>query len=209
VLLAAVLSFQWSTRPVVLPMPVSIEVTLVPATPIADSPAASDTLAVVVPAPSPEDSVPPPVSEDQPVRNSVPVVRTDGLTHASKLYAGSILKEPSSREVRQTLPTLEPYERMTQLCNIEAVEQIARQNPKIHPDSVAATAFDESHLANGRLDALGAAFRADKKWYHLRFECRTDANFTTVTEFAFAIEGAIAEDQWDAHGLLAEDEDDD
>ena len=105
--------------------------------------------------------------------------------------------------MRETLPKLAPYERMTQLCNIEATEQIRHVLPKSNPETVAASAFAETTLQNGTLVAPGAAYRSNRKWYALRFECIVKPDLTGVADFRFATGALIPEKEWDSHNLLA------
>ena len=48
------------------------------------------------------------------------------MIHASRLYAAAALSEPGSRQAREALPTLREDERILQLCNLEAMEQVGR-----------------------------------------------------------------------------------
>jgi hypothetical protein len=164
----------------------------------------SPQIANLAPAPSTPRVVP--AEPSKPSAPSSPL--HDQLTTATTLFSSSLLKEVASNEVRRTLPTLAPYERMTQLCNIEATEQIKRALPASNPEAVSASAFGETALKAGILTADGAAFRSHRKWFFMRYACAVRSDFTGVVSFRFALGAPIPKDQWDSHDLIAIDEDD-
>ena len=147
----------------------------------------------------------PSTEPDPPGRPAAPQVAP--MIAATQLFSVGILKDPSNREVRRTLPTLAPYERITQLCNIEALEQIRVLKPEPVPDSMVASAFSDTTLAADTLTATGAAYRSGHKWYAAEFSCTVAPGLEGVVAFQFRIGKAIPEGEWDSHGLNAADED--
>lgn len=147
---------------------------------------------------------------DLPDAEAPPAAHTPShqMVHATHLFSTSVLDEPASREVRATLPTLAPYERITQICNIEATEQIRRADKTSNPETVAASAFGETTLVGGVLTALGAAYRSHAKWYAMRFACTVRNDLAGVADFSFELGAPIPKDQWESHDLIAVDEDD-
>ena len=142
--------------------------------------------------------------EPSPQKMDVP---SDQTVKATQLFTGAILKDPANREVRETLPTLERTERLTQLCDIEALEQIRVANPATVPDSMEAAAFAETKVTGLTVVATGAAYRNRGKWYQARFSCSVAADYLRVTEFSFSLGDPIPESEWDSHNLIAKDED--
>lgn len=94
----------------------------------------------------PRPSLPPAKEEPLPQDATAPptphVAPADGMIEATQLLAGNILRDPANRQVRQTLPQLDPYERITQLCNIEALEQLRLAKPGSVPDALVPTALE-------------------------------------------------------------------
>lgn len=127
--------------------------------------------------------------------------------HATTLYSATVLKEPASRQVRATLPTLAPDERITQLCNIEALEQIRIARPKPFPDVIVAQAFADTTTTKATLVASGAAFRSGRAWFKAQYTCTVGDDLESVTAFDFALGPEIPEAEWDSHGLNAADSD--
>lgn len=126
---------------------------------------------------------------------------------AGSLRAKAILSDAKNRELRRTLGTLESSERLTQLCNVEGIEQLRQARPRLVPDSISAAAFAETVVRGLTIQAPAAAFRAERKWYRLSFECSVAADYLSVKAYSFRVGDPIPEDQWEAHDLIAEDDD--
>ncbi|MDR3470316.1 MAG: DUF930 domain-containing protein [Devosia sp.] len=213
-LLAVLLQFS-ATRPVEPPPIQSVDVQLVSAP---DQPARGPAIDV-----SPTPEAPPPVEaadhpQPAPVQPAAPAqgaapaapgegANGSGVIHPTHLLAGGLLKEAASRQVRKTLPTLAPSERVTQLCNIEATEQIRAAYPSSFPDTVAASAFGDTAVTGLTIEAPAAAYRSRQQWYAVSFTCTVAPDYQSVVDFRFRIGAAIPKDQWASHNLLAEDAD--
>ena len=65
-----------------------------------------------------ETPAPPPATE-KPIEPAA-----SEMQQATKFYTSDLLRRPENAQVRETLPLLAPDERIVQLCNIEALEQI-------------------------------------------------------------------------------------
>lgn len=197
VLLLWFLAGATTGRPI-QPIPVkAIEVELVDQTEYDDSfevppEVASRPLAAPTPAPAPD---------------AVPPAPADGLTVATELYSSRVLSDPQNRQVRETLQQLENTERITQLCVIEGLEQLRVARPGPLPDSIAPSAFAPTLLRGLTLEAPGAAFRAARRWYGLRFTCTVSRDLVAVSAYRFAIGDSVPRQEWEAYDLIAEDED--
>jgi hypothetical protein len=157
---------------------------------------------VVQPAPVPVE--PPPVAP-APTPPPAEVAEPSGMVHATELKAAGVLAEPGSKEVRETLPLLASDERMTQLCDIEALEQIHLWKDALHPDTLVAYAMAETQVTAHTIQADGGAFRDARQWYQIKFRCEVADDFQSVTDFQFAVGDLIPESEWDAHNLTAEE----
>lgn len=127
---------------------------------------------------------------------------------ATEFFAGSLLAEPESANLRQAMTTLDGSERLVQLCSIEAIEQIRHARPEFDPDTVVAYAMADMAVRDGALIADGGAFRSRREWYEVHFSCVAAADFSAVERFEFSVGGFIPHDQWDAHYLTAAEDDD-
>jgi hypothetical protein len=129
------------------------------------------------------------------------------MSHPTQLLAQAYIREAASLEIRQNLPKLAPSERVTQICNIEAAQQIeAAATAKILVDTVHAFGLGDATVDGLTITAPEAAFRSHQKWYAVSFICTVAADFSRVTDFKFKLGGAIPRDQWDAHALNTADE---
>lgn len=215
-ILIALLLVFWTVRPILTPPVRSIDVQVL-------TPSQYDAVMApepILPAPQQTPAPPRPAAVLPPVFPglmaqeptkpgfSVPNAAESGMVHASRLYSTGLLREPASLEVRNTLPTLAPYERITQLCNIEGTEQIRRALKGANPETISASAFAETNLVDGVLKAPGAAYRSHAKWFFMAFECKVRSDLTGVADFSFKLGPPIPKDQWEAHDLIGIDEDD-
>lgn len=139
----------------------------------------------------------------------IPKAASGGTIRATDFYAGSLLAEPASANLRETMKTLDGSERVVQLCSIEAIEQIRRARPEFDPDTVVAYAMADMAVRDGALIADGGAFRSRREWYEVRFSCTAAADHSAVEQFEFSVGEFIPHELWDAHYLTAAEDDDD
>ena len=156
----------------------------------------------------PEVAITPLTVPEQKVQDdAVAPAPPDGFTSADELFANRILSDPKNSQVKEMLPQLETTERLTQLCNLEGLEQLHLARPDELPDSISPAAFEPTSLGDMTLKADGAAFRAARKWYRFRFQYTVRRDFGAVEAYRYSIGQPIPESDWDAHDLIAEDED--
>ncbi|KGF66797.1 hypothetical protein LL06_26120, partial [Hoeflea sp. BAL378] len=122
---------------------------------------------------------------------------------ADIFYASRILADPRSRQALLALRQLVPEERIIQLCNVEAMEQVHVFRPELAPDLVIAYAMADPVLAGLTLTAEGGALRSGRHWYRIGFACDVSADLETVTAFDFSLGARIPETDWAAHSLTA------
>jgi hypothetical protein len=175
--------------------PPSIPVELVSASWFEPAPALTAPADEPKPALLPEPPAPPPSGA------------TSERTVATTLLARQILADPANARVRRALPTLERSERIIQLCNIEGLAQIELARPDTRPDALVTYAFADLRIAGLTLDAPGAAFRSEGRWYAVSLSCSVGADYESVSDFQFSLGDPIPESEWEAHNLLAADDD--
>ncbi|MDO8359348.1 MAG: DUF930 domain-containing protein [Devosia sp.] len=196
---------------------------LVPQRPLEPSPPAPvdveivspDEFAALQPAEAPPLAAPAPSADAAPAAQPdattapAPAAAATGVIAATEFYAANMLREPGMARIRQTLTTLADSERIVQLCNIEALEQIRRAVPAFDPDTMVAYAMSDMMWQGMTLTAAGGAFRSRRRWYGVAFHCTVAAGYGGVTAFDFKLGEPIPESDWDAHNLNVEDADDD
>lgn len=111
------------------------------------------------------------------------------------------LADPRSRQARAALAQMRDDERMVQLCDVEAMAQIAAWRRSYRPDRVVDYATADTQVDGHRVTADGAAFRSDHAWYGLKFRCELTADLAKVAAFEFAVGDAIPREDWESLGL--------
>ena len=188
--LIAALFLLTPLRSFVAPEPPAISVDLIPIE-AGDAPTAPPELA----APAPPDATAP----------GAPQRGVGGIYFATRLYTARLLDTPDMEGVRRNLTTLADSERVIQLCNIEALEQIKLAAPQYDPDTLVSYAMADPIQVGLVLTAMGGAFRSRRQWYNVSFECEAAPTLDGVASFMFKLGDAIPESEWDAHNLNAED----
>ncbi|MBW9065314.1 DUF930 domain-containing protein [Rhizobium herbae] len=127
------------------------------------------------------------------------------MVQATNLRSATVLADPRSAKARKALQELASSERVVQLCNIEAMEQVHIWKPEFQPDFVVAYAMADTKLSGQKLTADGGAFRSKRQWYTIGFTCDVTADLKEVVSFAFLVGDAIPKSQWEDHNLAADD----
>lgn len=102
---------------------------------------------------------------------------------------------------QHTLKLLEPTDRLEQLCNYTAMNDIKKDPRRFRPDRAVAGARQEPRIKGHTIVANGAAFRSRKKWYALSYSCTADAEHLKVLSFTFKVGEEIPESKWAAFNL--------
>ena len=94
-----------------------------------------------------------------------------------------------------SLNKLDPQTRLEQICDLEAMNRIARAD-RAKSDVI-------SHPVHGgnTLTANGAAFRQNGKWYQFSFVCKATPDHLRVLSFSYKVGEAIPEQKWSSYGL--------
>jgi hypothetical protein len=122
-----------------------------------------------------------------PSQPDVATLKLGELRKAERFYLKSMLSVPSMAKARATLKTLPPDKRLLQTCNIEALAQIGNAPDGFVPDVVMAEAYARLAIAGTRVEASGAIFRSDQKWYGLAFDCTLSQDLSKVTAFSYRL----------------------
>lgn len=162
---------------------------------------------------APRESRPSPIANPAPAASPQPNVdsrsrasptprpRRGQHVTATEYYASAVLDDPRNQETRQKLAALGSDERLIQLCNIEAIEQLRRWKTGFVPDHVVAYATADPSMTATSLKAPGAAIHAGGKWYGLSFNCIASADFNHVAAFDFRLGRPIPRKEWEQDNL--------
>lgn len=126
------------------------------------------------------------------------------MVKPSRMLSQKVLADPRSRKARQELATLAPDERIIQLCNVEAMAQVAAWSKELKPDRVVAYAMADPQILGAALTADGAALHSKHDWYRLRFQCDLTPDHQKVVAFQFLVGAPIPKKEWRDHSLPAD-----
>lgn len=132
-------------------------------------------------------------------------VQDGAVVRARTMLAARALADPRSRDALHEWRRLYPDERIIQLCNLEAMEQVHAWKPDLEPDFVVAYAMGDIALTGFSLVADGAALRDHRAWYAMRYRCAVAADIEAVVAFEFVLGEPIPESEWEEHHLAAGD----
>lgn len=155
----------------------------------------------IVAPPAAAPSLPPPVLSTPPVPQPQAPAAPPAMVAPTKMLSRKALADPRSRQARTSLATLDGSERMVQLCNLEALEQIHAWNAGFDPELVVPYAMRNETVSATTVTAEGAAFRSHDAWYGLSFECRLGGGGRQVVAFRFRVGDAIPPARWADLGL--------
>jgi hypothetical protein len=127
------------------------------------------------------------------------------MIRAEHLFSAAALADPRSKGAREAFGQLSNGERIVQLCNLEALEQVHRWKGDFQPDYVVAYAMAGEKLSKRAVEADGAAFRSKQRWYNIKFKCEVAPDLKTVVAFEFLVGAEIPRSQWASHDLLPDD----
>lgn len=205
-LFLALLTIEAPRHIAVLRPPVTVEVVMV--APPANRPVPPAIAPSPMATPSPVANSDPeaparPEATHQPSAPAVRAPRSPAGTRAtaSEYFAATVLDDPRNRKTRQKLAALGSDERLIQLCNIEAMEQLKHWKTGFVADHVVAYATADPSLTATSIEAPGAAVHAGGQWYRLSFACTATADFGRVAAFAFTLGRPIPHEQWEQDNL--------
>lgn len=146
---------------------------------------------------------PAPQPQPPPIPAAPPPPAKPAMVRATEMLSGKTLADPRSRQARADLATFASDERMVQLCNLEALDQIRKWQADFQPERVVPYATAEEKIRGTTIKAEGAAFRSRGNWYGLKFNCELAGDGESVVGFEFLVGGPIPRDRWDELGLPA------
>lgn len=122
--------------------------------------------------------------------SSAPAI--NGPLHVAKeFYASSMLQAPQLAATLKAIKALPRQRRIAQMCNLEALGQIAGSAGHFQPNALIADAFAAPVNAGQTVSAPGGAFRSGQTWYGVSFKCTVASDLSSVTAFSFRTSDAL------------------
>lgn len=101
----------------------------------------------------------------------------------------------------RSLQHLDPMTRLEQICAVETMARVNRDDNPYRPDRAVIYAVSKPKLSGDTVAGSGGAFRSRGKWYQYSFVCKTTPDHMRVTDFKYKVGDAIPENKWDSYGL--------
>jgi hypothetical protein len=105
------------------------------------------------------------------------------------------------KQLEYQLKKLDPQTRLEQVCDVEAMKRIAKENREFRIDRSVISAIEEPEIKGDTITGKGAAFRSKGKWYRYAFTCEATPDRMRVLSFEYKLGDEIPEQQWSKHGL--------
>ena len=105
------------------------------------------------------------------------------------------------KQLEFQLKRLDPQTRLEQVCDVEAMKRIGKENKEFRVDRSVISAIEEPRVKGDTIAGKGAAFRSKGKWYRYAFTCAATPDRMQVLSFEYQIGDEIPETQWSKHGL--------
>lgn len=123
------------------------------------------------------------------------------MVRPARMLSEQALGNPRSRGLRRELERLGDEDRLAQLCDLEAMEQIHAWRADFQPDRLVDYASDDTKMEGAVFTARGGAFRSQRQWYEVSYRCELDPSLRKVVGFAFHVGAAIPREEWASYNL--------
>lgn len=117
------------------------------------------------------------------------------------LAVPALAQDRNQKNLEALLKRLDPATRLEQVCDAEAMKQIAREHREFRIDKSVVSALDEPRVKGDTLIGKGGAFRSKGKWFQFAFTCQAAPDRLRVLSFEYKLGDEIPETQWSKHGL--------
>ncbi len=119
------------------------------------------------------------------------------------ILAPLLLALPAAAESRfeASLKNIDPSERLEQICDYAAVENIGREKRLYRPERAMIDPLSPAQVSGDTMQGIGGAFRSRGKWYQFSFTCQASPDRLKILHFEYRVGEAIPEDKWDGLGL--------
>jgi hypothetical protein len=99
------------------------------------------------------------------------------------------------------LKQVDPETRLTEACNLAALDRIASDPSSYRPEHVSVDQFSAPSRKGDTLQGSGGAFRSGGNWYHLGFKCTASPDHMKVLSFTYKVGEKVPKSQWSSFNL--------
>ncbi len=106
------------------------------------------------------------------------------------------------RALRESLSTLDPETRFVQVCDLAAMDSLAKDKSHFLPEHAMVDYLGRPSQKGDTLEGKGAVFRSRGDWYRFTFSCTTSDDHYEVTSFRYKLGDKIPREEWDELNLF-------
>ena len=128
-------------------------------------------------------------------------IAADAKTKTKRIKTAAVSKAVASEKFRKALDRLDPQTRLEQVCDLEAMNRI-KKDQKYSPDRAQGAASADPKTDGHKLTATGGAFRSKGDWYELSFVCEASPDHMKVLSFEYQTGKSIPKTKWEEYGLF-------
>lgn len=111
-----------------------------------------------------------------------------------------LIAPASAASIDESLLKLDPEERAHQACILKGIDDLNRTK-RFKVDRLKTSILSPAKFDGTTVTAKGGAFRANHRWYALRFTCAVTKEQMKATSFEYEIGPEIAEERYEDLGL--------
>jgi hypothetical protein len=128
-------------------------------------------------------------------------MKNTGLIALTVLALFPPLARAEASRFDRSLLHLDPMTRLEQICAVETMARVNRDDNPYRPDRAVIYAVSKPKLSGDTMTGNGGAFRSKGKWYQYSFVCKTTPDHMKVSSFSYQIGKEIPQSMWDTYGL--------
>ncbi|NVK33109.1 MAG: DUF930 domain-containing protein [Rhodobacteraceae bacterium] len=122
-------------------------------------------------------------------------VEKDGFQHAKSFFAASAIRTQDDAETREQFENTQNQERVVQLCNAEAMEQVANWKNEIKPSLLMPYARKAIKWSGRKLEVRGGVLHGAPGWFRIWYNCTVTEDLKEISSFSFRLGNKLTQDE--------------
>jgi hypothetical protein len=132
---------------------------------------------------------------------AAPSITARAKTKARGKRVAAVSEAVAGEKFRKALDRLDPQTRLEQVCDLEAMNRI-KKDQKYKPDRAQGAASADPKTEGHKITAKGGAFRSSGGWFELSFTCEATPDHMKVLSFEYQTGKPIPKEKWEEYGLF-------
>lgn len=116
----------------------------------------------------------------------------------------SIAHAEMTKRMEADLKSLSMDDRLEQLCDMRAMEEVAKDKSgkKHDPDRAMGYGTEDPVIDGDTITVKGGALRSHGRWHSLSYNCTATPDHMTVLHFDYVLGPYIPQSEWETYGLF-------